>query len=86
MKEGSFLQHEQFCIKTNVVYLISESDVFSYNGKFTIMNRVYTNKLTDKSSSEYKNMSAEVIEMVCVQQNIVQNKIMLTIHRKHIDV
>ncbi|KAI0229159.1 hypothetical protein LSAT2_020425, partial [Lamellibrachia satsuma] len=37
-----------------------QRDLFSYNGKFTIINRVYSNKLTDKSSSAYKNMSAEV--------------------------
>ena len=67
--------------------LISESDLFSYNGKFRVINRVYTNKLTDKSSSAYKNMSAEVTATVCVQENIVQNKItMLTIDMKHIGV
>ena len=44
--------------------LISESDLFNYYGKFTFSDRQFNDKLADISSTLYTSMSAEVTDVV----------------------
>ena len=52
--------------------IISESDLVSRYGEFTITNRDYMDDLANSSSSKYKNMYAEVSEIVSVTYNIIK--------------
>ena len=45
---------------------ISENNLISYYGKFTITNQQYNDSLADESSVSYKGLSAEVKTQVCV--------------------
>ena len=52
--------------------IISETDLVRRYGEFTITNRDYVDDLAKSSSPKYKNMSADVIEIVSVTYNIIK--------------
>ena len=52
--------------------IISESDLVSRYGEFTITNRNYMDDLANSSSPKYTNMYAEVSEIVSVTYNTIK--------------
>ena len=47
-------------------FIISETELYSRYGRFTITNRQYNDNLIKEASAQYQELSAEVIKQVCV--------------------